>query len=73
MKITEKENKKLQDLYKIAQTTPVITMKVGEKDWATEAWDRVRDYMDELGKKYGYNPATNAIDPKTGEVREHIQ
>ena len=77
MKITDEENKKLQDLYKEAQNTPVIAMSVKDgmegRDWATQAWNRVREYMDELGKKYGYDPATHAIDGKTGEVKEHKQ
>jgi hypothetical protein len=68
MKITEQENKHLQDLYKTAKEMPVITFDLSQKDWATLAWDRVRDYMDELGMKYNYDPATHAIDPKTGEI-----
>lgn len=39
------------------------------KDWATLAWNEVRDYMDELGKKYGYDPATHAVN-KDREVIE---
>ena len=77
MKITEDENKKLQDLYKTAQNTPVIAMSVKDglegKDWANLAWDKVRQYMDELANKYGYDPATHAINPKTGEVIYHQQ
>ena len=75
MKITAEENRELQDLYHTAQNTPVIAMSVKDglegRDWSTQAWNRVREYMDFLGKKYGYDPATHAVNPKTGEVVEH--
>ena len=66
--LTTEEREKAAELYKDAQTTPVVTMGVGHKDWATQAWDRLRDYLNELGKKYGYDPEKAGIDTNTGEV-----
>lgn len=63
--ITEEEHKRLQDLYNKAQNTPVIAMSVKDglegRDFATLAWNEVRNYMDRLGEKYGYDPATHAV------------
>ena len=77
IKITEEENNKLQELYKTAQTTPVIAPSVQAglegRDLATLAWNDVRDYMDALAKKYNYDPTKYAVDPKTGEVVEYSQ
>jgi len=75
MKITEQELGKLLELYRSAENAPVIAMSVQEglegKDWATQAWNKVRDYMDELGMKYGYEPGQCAIHPQTGEIIPH--
>lgn len=49
--ITVEEKEKLFKLYKIAQNTPVIMM--GGRDISMNVWDVVREYMDELAKKYG--------------------
>lgn len=72
IKVTDEERLHLLDLYKTAQNTPVIAMSVQEgldgKDWASQAWNRVREYMDELGKKYGYDSEHYAVHPQTGEV-----
>ena len=39
------------------------------RDWASMAWDDVRHKMDELGKKYGFDPKLmKGINFKTGEV-----
>ena len=53
-------------MYKAAQKTPVIkvTSDPNEKDLSTMAWDAVRDKMDELGKKYGYDPRNSAINSR---------
>ena len=50
MKVTEDEVNKLKDLYKSAQNTPY--MLIGNNNLDTSAWDCVRNYMDELAKKY---------------------
>ena len=69
--LTKEEHEELTNLYHEAQTTPVIALSCADmlsgRDWASQAWDRVRAKMDELGKKYGYNPKTAQINKK-GEV-----
>lgn len=70
--LSEEDREELVKLYKEAQTTPVIALTTADmlsgRDWASQAWDRVRIKMDELGKKYGYNPRTVQVNNKTGEV-----
>jgi len=68
--ITEEEHKKLLKLYDEATSTPV--MIVGGVDISAHAWKSVKDYMEELGKKYGYNPQTAKIkrDSLTFEAEE---
>jgi hypothetical protein len=70
--LSKEDKQELVKLYRKAQTTPVIgftcqQMLEGE-DWASQAWDRVQDMMDKLGKKYGYDPKIVQINQKTGEV-----
>ena len=71
--LSEEDRKELVELYRTAQTTPVIALStedmIAGRTWSAMAWDRVRDKMEELGKKYGFNPRTSPIDPKTGEVQ----
>ena len=74
IKLSNDDKDKLAELYHRAQTTPVIAFdsaaaRAGE-DMATLAWNSMRKFMDELGKKYGYNPAVCAINTETGEVKE---
>jgi thymidylate synthase len=61
--VSEQDYDQVLELYKLAKTTPVIKMTTDPevKDWSEQAWDRVRDKMDELGQKYGYDPSTHAI------------
>jgi len=72
--VLEKEDlQELVNLTNEAKTTPVLAMSVRQglegKDWASQAWERVRDKWDELGKKYGFTPtAVQGIDMETGEV-----
>jgi len=65
--ISEKDLKKLLELYKTAQTTPVITFSVNEPSFADKAWDNVREFQQELGKKYAYDWEKVAINGK-GEI-----
>lgn len=69
IKINKDDREKLAEIYHKAQTTPVISFGICE-DMATLAWNRVRNFMDKLGKKYGFNPATCAINTMTGEVKQ---
>lgn len=72
IKLNEEDRQKLAELYHTAQTTPVIAFNLEAaltgKDMATLAWDSVRNLMDKLGKKYGFNPAVSSINSETGEV-----
>lgn len=70
MQVTREECDKLQALYKRAGETPMIkfTSNPEEKDLSRLAWDDVRDYYDELGKKYNFDPSKQAINPKTLEI-----
>lgn len=73
IKLSEEDRKELADLYHTAQTTPVIALTCQDmlegRDWATLAWNDVRKKMDELGKKYGFDPRKmKGIDSKSGEV-----
>ena len=72
VKLNEEDRKELTALYQIAQTTPMIAMSSKDalegKDFSTLAWNRVRKFMDALGKKYGFDPVVSAISPKTGMV-----
>lgn len=72
IKLNEGDRKKLTELYQTAQTTPVIAMSskgaLEDRDLSTLAWNSVRNFMDVLGKKYGFDPIGCAIDSKTGTV-----
>ncbi len=70
--ITEEECTKLVNLYTDAQNTPVIALSSADmlsgNDWASQAWRRVGEFQEELGKKYGFDHMKNAINTKTREV-----
>lgn len=68
-KLTEEEIKKILKLYTDAQNTPVIKFSSdpNEKDMATQAYDKVREFQQELGKKYNYDWEKHGINEK-GEV-----
>lgn len=73
IKLSEEDRKELVNLYEEAKRTPMIAMSVKAgiegRDWASQAWDRVKKKMDELGEKYGFNPREmKGINKKTGEV-----
>lgn len=72
--LSEEDRKTIVELYAKARTTPVMALSCADmiagKDWASQAWDRAREKMDELGVKYGFDPKKmKGIDGKTGEVR----
>jgi hypothetical protein len=67
--LSEKDRKELAELYHKAEQTPVIKMSMSSPSWADQAWEEVRTKMDELGKKYGFDPEKmKGISNKTGEV-----
>lgn len=63
IKISKEDYDEIQRLYREAQNAPVVKL-FGMVDLNKEAWQRVQEYMDMLGKKYGYNPHKNAINSK---------
>jgi len=69
MKLEEEDKNRLLELYRSAESTPVITFGVGQKSFAESAWDMVRAKFKELGEKYSFDPKDiKGIDPETGEV-----
>ena len=67
--ISDEEREELVELYKTAQNTPHMRLGFDMPFWSTQAWNRVREKMKDLGDKYGYDPEKNMIDPNTGEVK----
>ena len=66
--LSEEDRTGLVDLYHKAQKQPVILL-FGKYDLNREAWDHVKDKLDELGEKYGYDPKTSTVNQETGEVQ----
>ena len=66
-RLTKAEYEQLQLLYRDAQNTPVIALSSTDaltgRDLSSLAWTAVKDYMDHLGEKYGFDPAKHAIKP----------
>jgi len=68
--LNTKDAGELLALYRRAQGTPVIKMSMSSPSWADSAWEDVRRRMDELGKKYGFDPRKiKGIQPN-GEVAQ---
>lgn len=67
--ITKAEIEHMLKLHKNAQETPMIkfTSDPTEKDMSAKAWDAVREFQQEMGKKYGYQWDHVVINPE-GEV-----
>ena len=61
MKIEKEDSDELLKLYKAAMSTPI-------GDTATDAWQAVKNKMDALGKKYGFDPKISSIAGLTGVV-----
>lgn len=68
MKLNKKEAKRLVELYESAQTTPVITVNSSMPSFAHQARDRVKEYMDELGEKYNFDPKSIKGIKPNGEI-----
>lgn len=69
IKLSKKDFVELQRLYKIAQNTPVITFAVGTPSLADNAWERARDFQQQLGEKYGYDWKTHRIEPNRKVIK----
>jgi hypothetical protein len=68
MKLDKQDLIEFQKLVKDAKNAPVIIMKLGEKSWAEQAWDRVQYFMKDMAKKYNYDYDNYVINTKTGEI-----
>lgn len=76
IKLSEEDRAALVKLYERAERTPMLVyhteLKDGvptARDTATDAWADVRRKMEELGKKYGFEPKKmKGISKKTGEI-----
>ncbi len=61
MTLSLEEHAKLVELYQQARTTPYLVFGQHGENAADSAWNDVRRYMDELARKYGYDPKTARI------------
>jgi hypothetical protein len=52
--INKTDIEELNKLYAKAETMPMLL--IGNVNIAERAWDKVREKMDELGKKYDFDP-----------------
>jgi hypothetical protein len=72
IKLSEEDREKLAKLYETAQKTPMIALSSQDmlegRDFASLAWNDVRNFMNELGKKYGFDPKKVGISAATGGV-----
>lgn len=71
--LNKEELDHLKELTREASNTPVIAMSSHDiltgRDWSSMAWDQVRYYWQELGRKYGFDPEeVKGINSTTGEV-----
>ena len=73
IKLSEEDRLKLAELYHRAQITPVIIIGFGAEDQATLTWNRARKFMDELGKKYNFDPSIYSINTETGEIKKYSE
>ena len=71
IKLNNEDREELAELYRKAQTTPVIITGYGAEDQATLAWNSVRKLMDKLGEKYGFDPSIYSINTITGEIKKY--
>lgn len=65
IQLSPEEYKIMVELYQRAKTTPVIGFSTKQmlegKDLASLAWNDVRKYQEEMGRKYGYDPKSHGI------------
>jgi hypothetical protein len=79
IKLTDEEFNKISNLYQIAlDATSQSTLGSGGSSLAgntndkQKAWHNVQEYMNELGKKYGYDPEKYVINKNTKELEEYL-
>ncbi len=61
IELSEEDHRRLVETYERARTTPYLVFGSMGQNTASSAWAHVRQLMDELGQKYGYNPRTANI------------
>ena len=66
--LSKDEWEKLSELYRQAQNTPLIL--IGGRDLSQTAWDAVRNYMRELGRKYRVNPRQIRFKPPKNQASQ---
>jgi len=78
IKLTDEEFDKISKLYQTAlDASSQTTLSSGGSslDGDTfhkhEAWHNVQEYMNELGKKYGYDPEKYVINKNTKELERY--
>ena len=68
--LDEEETKRMLFLHGRAQNTPMIKMTSDpkEKDFSTLAWDDVREFQIEMGKKHNYDWEKVMVNKENGKV-----
>ncbi len=79
IKLNDDEFNKISNLYQIAldassQSTLGTggSSLTGNANHKQKAWHDVQEYMNELGKKYGYDPEKYVINKNTKELEEYL-
>ena len=71
--LKDKDREKVAELYKRTQA-PVMFFNsaaaLAGRDPVSLAFKEYREFLDKLGKEYGFNPAECTINTETGEVRK---
>lgn len=67
MKLTEEETNELVRLYQRMQSAPIVMLD-HKHDYHEQCTEDVRRYMDNLGKKYGFDPQKIKGINKQGEI-----
>jgi hypothetical protein len=77
--LTDEEFNKISNLYQVAlDATSQSTLGSGgsslsgNSKYKQKAWHEVQKYMNELGKKYGYDPEKYVINKNTKELEEYL-
>ncbi|MBA3750327.1 MAG: hypothetical protein H0X03_05450 [Nitrosopumilus sp.] len=78
IKLTDEEFDKISKLYQTAlEASSQTTLSSGGSSLGGdafhkhEAWHNVQEYMNELGKKYGYDPEKYVINKYTKELERY--
>jgi len=74
MKINKEDKKELVKLYKATLMTPVTTFNsrvvLVDRDTVGFALKKLWEFLDKLGKEYGFYPTMCTINLETGEVNK---